>query len=57
VLATTGEAFSQAMGVGLLIAAVLAGFAAVVVARFLPAAESIAVETEVAESVVLDRAA
>ena len=57
VLATTGDAFSQAMGVGLLIAAVLAGLAAVVVARFLPARESIAVEPEVAESVVLDRAA
>jgi Na+/melibiose symporter-like transporter len=57
VLATSGEAFSQAMGVGLLVAAVLAGGAAVVVARFLPSGEPLAVETEVAEPVVLDRAA
>jgi EmrB/QacA subfamily drug resistance transporter len=57
VLATTGEAFSQAMGVGLLVAAVLSGVAAVVVARFLPSREPLAVETEVAEPVVLDRAA
>jgi EmrB/QacA subfamily drug resistance transporter len=57
VLATSGEAFSQAMGVGLLVAAVLAGVAAVVVARFLPSREPLAVETEVAEPVVLDRAA
>jgi EmrB/QacA subfamily drug resistance transporter len=56
VLATTGDAFSHAMGVGLLVAAALAGLAAVVVARFLPARE-LAVETEVAETVVLDRAA
>ena len=57
VLATTGDAFSQAMGVGLVVAATFAGLAAVVVARFLPAREPVAVETEVAESVVLDRAA
>jgi EmrB/QacA subfamily drug resistance transporter len=36
VLATTGEAFTQAMGIGLLVAAALAGGAAVLVARFLP---------------------
>jgi EmrB/QacA subfamily drug resistance transporter len=57
VLATTGDAFSQAMGVGLLVAAALAAATAVVVARFLPAREPLAVETEVAETVVLDQAA
>ena len=39
VLATTGEAFSQAMGLGLLVGAVLAALAAVVVVRFLPVRE------------------
>ena len=39
VLATTGNAFTQAMGTGLLVAAVLAALAAGVVARFLPARE------------------
>ena len=39
VLATTGEAFTQAMGLGLLVGAVLAAVAAVVVVRFLPARE------------------
>ena len=37
VLATTGEAFTQAMSIGLLLAATLAGGAAVLVTRFLPA--------------------
>ena len=37
VLATTGEAFTQAMSIGLLLAAMLAAGAAVLVARFLPA--------------------
>ena len=37
VLATTGEAFTQAMGIGLLLAATLTAGAAVLVARFLPA--------------------
>jgi DHA2 family multidrug resistance protein-like MFS transporter len=45
-LTTTGEAFTQAMGVGMLIAAALAGTAAVVVARFLPAREPVAAETD-----------
>jgi EmrB/QacA subfamily drug resistance transporter len=39
-LAATGEAFSNAMGTGLLVAAALAAAAAVVVARFLPAREA-----------------
>ena len=39
-LATTGDAFTQAMGTGLLVAAALAGAMAVVVIRFLPARES-----------------
>ena len=37
-LATTGDAFTQAMGTGLLVAAALAGAMAVIVIRFLPAA-------------------
>jgi EmrB/QacA subfamily drug resistance transporter len=36
-LATTGDAFTNAMGIGLLVAATLAAGTAVVVARFLPA--------------------
>ena len=40
VLATTGDAFARAMGVGLLVAAALAALTAVVVARCLPARES-----------------
>jgi EmrB/QacA subfamily drug resistance transporter len=47
-LATTGNAFTQAMGTGLLIAAALAGAMAIVVIRFLPARES--VEANVADS-------
>jgi hypothetical protein len=39
-LAETGEAFTQAMGIGLLVAAALAAATAVVVLRFLPARES-----------------
>ena len=38
-LATTGDAFTQAMGIGLSVAAALAAAMAVVVARFLPARE------------------
>jgi EmrB/QacA subfamily drug resistance transporter len=45
-LATTGDAFTQAMGTGLLVAATLAGAMAVIVVRFLPARES--VQTKVA---------
>jgi EmrB/QacA subfamily drug resistance transporter len=45
-LATTGDAFTQAMGTGLLVAAALAGAMAVVVIRFLP---SRAVEATVAD--------
>ncbi len=40
-LATAGDAFTQAMGTGLLVAAALAGAMAVVVIRFLPARESV----------------
>src|SRR6266545_7088501 len=39
-LATTGDAFTQAMGIGLVAAAALAAATAVVVLRFLPARES-----------------
>ena len=49
-LATAGDAFTQAMGTGLLIAAVLAAAAAVLVARFLPAREPGAAEAGAAES-------
>ena len=48
-LATTGEAFTQAMGLGLLVAATLAAVTAVLVARFLPDREPVAVEAEAAE--------
>ena len=48
-LATTGDAFTQAMGIGLLVAAALAAATAVVVLRFLPARESIAAGAEGAE--------
>ncbi len=40
ILATTGDAFTQAMGTGLLVAAALAAAMAVIVIRFLPARES-----------------
>jgi hypothetical protein len=40
-LATTGDAFTQAMGIALLIAAALAAGTAVVVARFLPGREPV----------------
>ena len=46
VLATTGDAFARAMGVGLLVAAALAALTAVVVGRFLPARESATPESE-----------
>jgi hypothetical protein len=45
-LATTGEAFTQAMGIGLLLPAAVAAAMAVLVARFLPARETIAAEAE-----------
>jgi hypothetical protein len=48
-LATTGDAFTQAMGTGLLVAAALAAVTAVLVARFLPAREPAAAEAETAE--------
>ena len=38
-LATAGDAFTQAMGVGLLVAAALAAAAALVAFRFLPSRE------------------
>ncbi|HEY7732748.1 MAG TPA: MFS transporter [Gaiellaceae bacterium] len=46
-LATTGDAFTEAMGAGLLVAAGLAAVAAVLVVRFLPAREP--VDTEAVE--------
>ena len=48
-LATTGDAFTQAMGSGLLVAAALAAATAVVVLRFLPAREPSAAPAEGAE--------
>lgn len=46
VLATTGEAFTDAMGIGLLVAAVLAAAMAVVVVRYLPSRGSVAEPAE-----------
>jgi hypothetical protein len=48
-LATTGEAFTQAMGIGLMVAAVLTAVAAVVVLRFLPSREHVAADAGGAE--------
>ena len=48
-LATAGEAFTQAMGTGLLVAAALAAATAVIVLRFLPARELVAEQAEGAE--------
>ena len=45
-LAATGDAFTQAMGFGLLLAAAFAATAAVIVLRFLPAREHTAMEAE-----------
>ena len=45
-LATTGDAFTQAMGIGLLVAAALAAATAVIVLRFLPARDLDAREAE-----------
>ncbi|HET7855150.1 MAG TPA: MFS transporter [Gaiellaceae bacterium] len=47
-LATTGDAFTQAMGIGLALGAALVAATAVLVVRFLPAREALA-EAEVAE--------
>jgi EmrB/QacA subfamily drug resistance transporter len=47
-LATTGDAFTQAMGIGLALGAALVAATAVLVLRFLPAREALA-EAEVAE--------
>jgi hypothetical protein len=41
-LATVGDAYTQAMGIGLLVAAALAAATAVVVLRLLPAREPVA---------------
>jgi hypothetical protein len=51
-LATTGDAFTDAMGYGLLIGAGLAAAAAVLVLRFLPAREAPAAEAEETEPIV-----
>ena len=48
-LATTGDAFTQAMGFGLLVAAAFAATTAVIVARFLPDREPAAAEAEAAK--------
>jgi hypothetical protein len=49
-LAAAGDAFTGAMGIGLLVAAALAAATAVVVLRFLPAGEPVAEQGESAES-------
>jgi EmrB/QacA subfamily drug resistance transporter len=49
-LATTGEAFTRAMGTGLLVAAALAAVTAVVVARFLPGREPVAADDDVSRT-------
>jgi predicted MFS family arabinose efflux permease len=49
-VATTGEAFTRAMGIGLLVAAALAAVTAVLVARLLPARERVAAPAEAAEA-------
>jgi predicted MFS family arabinose efflux permease len=46
VLTTTGEAFTHAMGIGLLVAAALAAAAAVAVIRLLPARELVVADVE-----------
>ena len=51
-LATTSDAFTQAMGTGLLVAAALAAATAVIVVRFLPAREPVAAVTEAAKPAV-----
>jgi EmrB/QacA subfamily drug resistance transporter len=55
-LAATGDAFTDAMGIGLVVGAALAAIAAVVVLRFLPAREAVAA-AEVAELEPARRAA
>lgn len=50
VLATAGDAFTQAMGIGLIVAAALAAATAVIVLRFLPAREHIGAQAEDAET-------
>jgi EmrB/QacA subfamily drug resistance transporter len=56
VLATTGDAFTAAMGTGMLVAAALAAAAAVVVVRFLPAREPVVAEVGIEPDVPeLDR--
>ncbi|HSC90512.1 MAG TPA: MFS transporter [Gaiellaceae bacterium] len=52
-LSVTGDAFTTAMGRGLLVPAALAAAAAVVVVRFLPTLEPAAAETEASEAGVL----
>jgi hypothetical protein len=51
-LATTGDAFTQAMGFGLLVAAAFAVVTAVIVVRFLPAREPVAADVEAARPTV-----
>jgi len=57
VLAVSGDAFTQAMGYGLLVGAGCAAAAALLVLRFLPAREAHAAEPEVIEPIVYDQAA
>ncbi len=51
-LATTSDAFTQAMGVGLLVAAAFAATTAVIVSRFLPDREPATAEAEAAKHTV-----
>ncbi len=55
-LAATGDAFAQAMGSGLLVAAVLAAATAVVVVRFLPGRDPVVATAEVVRLDVQPRA-
>ena len=57
VLGATGEAFTQAMGYGLLVGAGCAAVAALLVLRFLPAREAVAPKPEILEPIVQDQAA
>jgi EmrB/QacA subfamily drug resistance transporter len=57
VLAVSGEAFTHAMGYGLLVAAGCAAAAAFLVLRYLPAHEAQAAKPEVIEPIVQDQAA
>jgi EmrB/QacA subfamily drug resistance transporter len=57
VLSVTGDAFTQAIGYGLLVGAGCAAVAALLVLRFLPAREAHAAKPDVIEPIVQDQAA